>query len=154
MGYSYSIRYNLYEKNENQSIGIGVTPYLGFDGGGFYKDDDPFGIGTFSIPITLSYNLGTGATYDTNKDRGFAIALGVDAYYTPLFTTSKYKEKFQKLRVSPHIKISFRFWGKSNALREIFISYNYIKNDNKVDIKNGTPPPMSVKFGFGKFLNY
>ena len=89
-----------------------TIPCLGF---GFWTEGEG-GIGSFNIPVILSYEMGAGSTYSTVQDIGFFIGAGYETSRTPLATFEKLTWRDLKpVKLSwsqPILHMGIRFWRK------------------------------------------
>ncbi|MDG1433905.1 MAG: hypothetical protein P8M17_01460 [Saprospiraceae bacterium] len=167
IGGYYGLRYNLYTLGDNKSLGIEINPSVGvLSVGGYLLDDEiASGLGSFSLPLGISYNLGAGSTYNSAKNRGFAISTGVDFNYSPVlfaksdqedikWGTNGIKGDLKRFYSIPYFSLAFRFFGKrTSLLKQFFVRVSYRTNKHK-DSNYQNIPPLGLKIGFGRVIGY
>ena len=162
MGINYQFRYNLFNTNDHNSLSLSAIPGIGIDGGEYRADNLDLTFGGISgwlglhLPVMLSYNTGAGATYDTDKNYGLGISLGLEYMMQPLFIVSDGNDvsDFKQSYTNPFVQIGVRYWGKkTNLLREFFVQIKLLKNKDGIE-GDAIVRPYSVNVGWIKFLNY
>lgn len=146
-GVGVDLRYNIKVINENLSVGIGTNPSIGADYYSFVKSGNT-AYGSINIPVEFSLNIGEGATYESDKDFGFAIKTGVDLNIFPLFTDGReLPENYQKFSAFPHVTLAVRFFGRMDPLQEIFIRYNFARQPKAVREGDEIGPAVYLRGG-------
>jgi hypothetical protein len=173
--YAAKFRLNIADFSDNSSLSIHVQPALGLCLGSGEN------IGSLSIPLMLSFNTGNISTYKTSKNSGFGIGLGLEyfngglikniekaedlTYYdqlgNPQIIQDNYKPDFTNL-FAPAFELSYRFWNKSNAAKEISFmvglgSKNELETANtfqSISQSGDAKTPMHFRLLFSKYLNY
>lgn len=172
-------RYNLTDLSDDKSLSIHTTPALGIsfssmDNGSSY-------LGCFSMPLMIGFNTGNVSTYNTAKDKGFGIAVGVeyfsgglirleDATDTEFYYNINGQDKSYVVTddnktsafLVPVFEIAYRYWSKSNKARELTIQLGFGgKGDLETDpffdsvVQTGSAKaPMHIRFMWSQYLNY
>ena len=155
-GLNYRLRYNITEKDDNNSISFVVNPGVGAYLGFFQEQgSDLFALGGANLALGINYNTGAGATYDADKNNGWAFSGGVDFLYVPLLVASDGSDLDPKqFYIAPYIEIGYRYWGKkSNALREFFLRVNIMGHEDGTESLDPVTPFL-IRGGVAKFINY
>ena len=109
--FQFTLRRNLFEINENSAIGLTATPSIGFGLGG---TEDGIGIGTFNLPLFVSYESGAGSTFSTVKNNGFFFGLGYEIAKAPLvwLDTHSFPDdvSYKSVYGEPVCSFGFRYW--------------------------------------------
>ncbi len=148
-GYSFNLRYSLAEMGDNSSFGLSTGLLAALD---FALPDDFINgsYGGLYLPTHLNYNIGAGSTYDTDKDFGFGIGLGITPSYLPLSGN----DEISKLRISPSIQLSLRFWASgNNALNEYFVRFDRLPGVSD-SIPGEKPFSFTLALGSTRYIGY
>ncbi|MDF1697246.1 MAG: hypothetical protein P1U56_15490 [Saprospiraceae bacterium] len=147
-GFLYNLRFNITEMGDNSSIGLSSGLVVALDYG--FDEDLETSYGGLYLPIHLNYNVGAGSTYDTDKDFGVGLGVGLTPSYMPLFGNTALRE----LRLSPSVKLSLRFWAAgSNALNEYFIRFDKYPSGN-TELGGDTSLPFMITLGKTRYIGY
>lgn len=153
IGYSFNLRYTLAQLSDNASVGLsaGLTAALDCSyGSESFRYSEAYG--SVYAPIHVDYNIGAGSTYDSDKDSGFGIGIGLTPSYLPIVGG----RDLTKLRLSPSVKLSIRSYkAGSNSLREYFIRLDKLPNNiETAPINSDDSLPFTLTIGRSKIIGY
>ncbi|MDG1433904.1 MAG: hypothetical protein P8M17_01455 [Saprospiraceae bacterium] len=154
-GLNYSLRYSIFELNDNNSFGIGIIPAIELGIYGFIERDD-IGLGGINLPIELSFNTGAGSTYNSNKEFGIAIKGGIDMNFLPIFMSKEGSLRdFNQFYVDPYVSLSGRFFGKrGTALRDVFLRFSFLSQTEGVTDEDDLIIPFNIRVGMNSIIGY
>lgn len=154
IGYHYGVRYNVLELNDNQSLSLGLDPYVGILSGGVFSKTETSGLLSASIPIEVAFTFGAGSSYKSSSDHGFAIKGGLNLHFVPLFffdSTTDLK-KFYPL---PYLTLGYYGFGNDDSLHEMFLRYNFARNvDSDLNGDTNILPAIVLSLGFSTVVGY
>lgn len=155
--FSYLLRYNLSESNNNKSIGISGIPTIGLGGG--ITGGSSYGSGylSFNLPVVLEYATGNISTYTSDKDAGFVVGVGVEVIKAPLLVSSgsTYTDYYgntvstvtypvpPSFWVEPCIELGYRHWNSNNKAKELNLIVGF-----------GTGGSFSFRLSWFKYIGY
>lgn len=152
IGYSFDLRFTLVQMGDNSSLGLSAGLLAAIDcslGAETFQYEDA--LGSVYVPVHLNYNIGAGATYDSDSDFGFGIGLGMTPSYLPISGG----EDLTKLRLSPSVKLSIRYYKSgSNSLSEYFIRLDKLPDDIDLASEGDNSLPMTLTIGRSKVIGY
>jgi hypothetical protein len=167
-------RYNIRKLDENSaiaisspiSLGIGqvtAPPYSDFSVGGIE------GFGTLQIPLYAKLYVGSGSTYECEKDFGISMGVGLEFNKVGLIRLDQTQSDYQGSTafVIPVASIGFHFWRGYSPV-EVNIKYGetsatYFSFDRDGDsildatngkISRGTGKGRTIRISMSQILNY
>ena len=109
-------------------------------------------------------NFGNVATYETEKNVGFGIALGYEYFNGGLIRIGEASgvSKPKRSVFEPVVELNLRYWSKANFAKEISLLAGFgSKNAADIDYSNpANPPSGSIKGSFhfrlmwSTYINY
>jgi hypothetical protein len=122
-------RYNVLEPSDEKSVGIDFNPQLAINNALNNNNDHNFVGGQF--PLMVSYNSGCGATYNSRRENGFGIGLGVQYIKSNIVVIEKFQNSpnsetiFINSYLEPVVSIHYRYLSRNDALRDWHIKFGY-----------------------------
>ena len=149
----YRFRYDIFEPNDNLSVGLSATPAIGVT----YTEWE--GGGSLNLPIQIELGFGAGSTYNSSAEHGGYIGCGVEINKMPLFYTGDpfYGEYPINFWAQPVISGGYRYWSKENKVKEINLKVGFSLNSQTLPVGSGierTYPPIAIRLSWISFLNY
>lgn len=159
LGLSYNFRYNLYEASDNLSFGVSTAPALGVVDLYSFVKKGAWGGGSINIPLELTFDVGAGSTYNSDKNFGIALKGGIDMNIIPLLWLKNFGGKpydnYNRFFIAPHATLAIRYFGKKGtALRELFCRYDFMKQPSGVTKEDGIGPAFLLRVGLIYFIGY
>ena len=169
VNYHYNFRVNLFEMSKEQAIGLNIQPGLSSSilkvKVTKYPEDYSDGIsdpslGHISVPVYLSMEFGAGSTYQSTKDRGYVVGLGVQYFWGPVISDIPSDYASEVLRTSymePMIYLATRSWNSKNKMGEFGLRLGFAASG---DYQAESTDPVekassfSVKLCWSRLLNY
>ncbi len=156
----YRLRFNLYEPQSDFAFGISATPAFGLT-------NSQHGKGFFNLPILAEIEWGAGATYNSSKDVGGFLGVGLEINKLDVIPMKRVDEPFPIEMQSVKnfwkefvIAAGYRFWNKNNKLTDVNFKLGIgSKNDptyalayNKNDLN--IIPPLTIRIAFIRFIKF
>jgi hypothetical protein len=158
-------RFILKQLNDDHSICVEASPSFGLGG-------SSGGALNLEVPVCVSYNLGNAATYDTKKEKGFGVGLGLQYMRNRLVPISDGNNySYVNGYVEPIFVATYRYLSSNFYPREwsLKIGSGAVKQSDKLglsgtaiggDAANGFNPTIfagstySVRLSMGFYIGY
>jgi hypothetical protein len=179
LSYQYGIRLNLIEKGPDFSVGIyvPVTASLSTGNVKFLMDGKEYDnftntyenksiegdfstFGRVSFPAFLQFNFGAGSTYQSDKEKGMTVGIGMDMSISPIFyfdsgVNNLENFKIKRFNMMPAVNIGKRT-TKGTELVEYNFKFGYVFGNKEYVNESSklSTPGMVLMLTIGKILNY
>jgi len=172
ISFYYSPSFNLIEKGVENSYSINIPIGIHFIGAtkkfqgnyfnGSYNTDYFYNsehLGSISFPVYLTWNTGMGATYSSEKEKGFSLGLGLDNRMQLLLTqetndgNSSLNSKMPAISSLPSLMIGYRRW-KAEKAKEIKLKLSYLPSSVSGNTFSYFDDGFAVALTFNQFLNF
>jgi hypothetical protein len=158
-------RYMIKKIDDDHSLCVEASPSFGFGG-------SMNGVFNVEIPVSVSYNLGNAATYNTKKENGFGIGLGLQYLRNGIISSSASKnESIRSGYFEPILVATYRYLNANDYAREwsLKIGSGSVKPKDRLglagtakggDAANGFNPTLvaastfSVRLSLGYYIGY
>ncbi len=171
--FGFEPRYNIYQIDENSALALASPISIGLGQVSAPPSEIQVGavegFGTIQIPLLAKMYVGTGATYETEKDYGVSLGFGLEYNKLGLIRLDNVNEPGaaeNKGFVLPIASLGFHFWRGYSPV-EINVKYGHgrinefyvnrfgdpIITGNGITSK-GTARSRSIRFSVAYLLNY
>lgn len=115
---SAEMKYNVKEFNSDMALSVAASPGLGLMSSMFGTGN---GVGNLKIPVYLQLDFGNLSTFESMKDKGFGIGLGIEYHNLGLFGGNSSDENNTNVApvIAPAARLGYRYFNRNNNSREI-----------------------------------